>query len=104
GSTTAQVRIFNPHKQAVRISEIKLYGGSDSFYQLNINGRASDYLQDIELRGNDSLTIFIRVNIDPNAEHTPFLVADSIGFLTNGNHQVIQLTAYGHNAHFIKKQ
>lgn len=102
GSTTARIKVFNTHKKAVRISEIRLYG-SDSFYEININGQPAPYLENIELEGGDSLSVFVKVTIDPNSEKTPFLAADSIGFLTNGNRQFIQLRAYGQNVHLLKK-
>lgn len=101
GSITQRVRVFNRNKHAVKISEIKLFGGPASNYQININGIAADQLADIELRGNDSLNIFVKVTINPSSDLTPFIVKDSIGFLTNGNHQKVILTAYGQNAVFL---
>ncbi|MGV3507675.1 MAG: hypothetical protein ACO1N7_00195 [Sphingobacteriaceae bacterium] len=102
GSITQRIRVFNRNKHAVKISEINLSGGSASNYQININGVATHRLEDIELRGNDSLNIFVKVTINPSSDLTPFIVKDSIGFLTNGNRQKVILTAYGQNAVFLK--
>ncbi|MDF3078145.1 MAG: hypothetical protein K0S09_2034 [Sphingobacteriaceae bacterium] len=101
-STTQQIQVFNYNKNAVRISEIRLAGGSASPFQLNINGTAAISLGSIELRGNDSLNVFIKVMINPTTGNLPFFVKDSITFLTNGNKQTVHLRAVGQNAHILK--
>lgn len=101
GSTTRRLKVFNPNKKAIRISQIKLAGADNSAFGININGQPNVELNEIELRGNDSLTIFIKVTIDPGLSDLPFVVADSISFLTNGNLQQVQLVAYGQNARFL---
>lgn len=104
GSTTRRLKVFNPNKKAIRISEIKLEGSGSSAYQLNINGQAISQAKDVELAGLDSLTIFIRVNIDPGTVNLPFIVTGTLSFLTNGNTQLVQLAAYGQNAHFLNEK
>ncbi|WP_207426505.1 right-handed parallel beta-helix repeat-containing protein [Pedobacter sp. SYSU D00535] len=102
GSTTRRIKIYNPNKQAVKISEIKLEGGSSSPYQLNVNGRATHHILDYELGAQDSMYLFVKVTIDPTSQQLPFVVSDSLSFLTNGNLQRIQLRAYGQNARFLR--
>ncbi|MGB4773884.1 MAG: hypothetical protein WBP45_01815 [Daejeonella sp.] len=101
GSTTRRLKVFNPNKKAVKISQIKLAGGNTSPYQININGLPVNQANAVELAGNDSLYIFIKVNINPNNDALPFIVADSLLFETNGNQQKVQLAAYGQNANFL---
>jgi hypothetical protein len=91
GSATRRLKVFNPQKKAVRISEIKLEGLSTSAYQININGQKMNLAKDVELSGMDSLTVFIKVNIDPNSTALPFIVSDSLSFLTNGNKQFVHM-------------
>ena len=102
GSTTQKLKIFNRGKQAIKISEIKLAGGSSSSYQININGNPGTSISDVELRGRDSLNIFVRVTINPNSSSLPFVVGDVLEFQTNGNYQKVVLNAYGQNAVFLK--
>ncbi len=101
GSTTRRLQVFNPNKKAVKISDIRLAGGATSPYKLNIDGLPTDAVQDYELAGNDSMYIFVKVNINPTAVNMPFIVEDSILFTTNGNLQKVQLAAYGQNANFL---
>lgn len=104
GSTSRRLRVYNPNKNAVRISEIALAGSDASSYQVNINGQAVNKATNLELAGKDSLSIFIKVSINPGSAALPFIVADSLRFLTNGNRQSVQLRAYGQNARFINEE
>ncbi|MDO6390803.1 hypothetical protein Q4E40_11745 [Pontibacter sp. BT731] len=103
GSVTRRLKVYNPQKNAVRISSISLGGANASPYQLIINGQETPIANNLELRGKDSLYILVRVNINPAAQNQPFLVADSILFHTNGNQQNVKLIAYGQDAVFHQK-
>jgi len=101
GSTTQSFTIHNRGKQKIRISSIRLAGGSSSFYRMNVDGQAAFELNDIEIESKDSLYIFCRVTIDPTDERNPFVISDSIVFETNGNIQDVNLVAWGQNANYI---
>ncbi len=103
GSTTRRIKIVNPNHDAVKVSEIRLSGGSASAFSININGAQTLYKNDLIINGQDSINLFVKAFIDPNATTLPFLVQDSIIFNTNGNKQVIQLLAYGQNAVFVNE-
>ncbi|WP_210489745.1 hypothetical protein [Rufibacter aurantiacus] len=102
GSVTRRLKVYNPNKNAVRISEIKVGGLATSPYQIFVNGRPGPQLQDVELRGEDSLLVLVQATINPNAQEQPFLVNDSLLFLTNGNQQKVKLVAYGQNATYYR--
>lgn len=101
GSATQRLMVYNPSGNAVNISNIMLAGGSNSPYRINVNGMSGDDFKDIELNGRDSLYIFARVTIDPNDFNNPYVVEDSLLFLTNGNEQKVKLVAWGQNANYI---
>ncbi len=103
GSITKRLKVYNPNKRAVRISNVNLAGAASSPYILTINGVQTPVLNNFELRGRDSLNILVKININPSDANLPFLVADSILFNTNGRRQSVKLVAYGQNAHFIRK-
>lgn len=104
GSITKRIKIKNDHRHALTISEIKLAGAGDSPYRININGINTNSATNIPIGGKDSLNIFVKVTINPNLKNLPFLVQDSIILNTNGNRQVIQLSAYGQNAIYMINQ
>ncbi len=101
GSTTRFFTIRNTQKQSIKISNIRLAGGASSSYRINIDGDAGTSFNDIEIPAKDSIYVFAEVTVNPNAANLPFIIEDSIEFLTNGILQQVQLNAYGQNAHFF---
>ena len=71
GSTTRYLMVYNTDRNRVKISSVRLAGGNDSPYQLNIDGVPATQLNDIEIPGEDSLYVFIRVTVNPNDENNP---------------------------------
>ncbi|PZP50180.1 MAG: hypothetical protein DI598_06185 [Pseudopedobacter saltans] len=104
GSATRIFKIFNNNKQKLRISNIQLAGGSNSAYQMNVNGNAGVDFSNIDIEAGDSIYCFVRVNIDPTNASSPFIVQDSIGIFYNGNSKYVQLQAYGQNAVYLTNE
>lgn len=101
GSITEQIRVHNTSDEKINISRIRLAGGPESRYSINVNGLAGNDFQNIEIRGNDSIYIFAKVTINPNDATAPFVISDSIVFDINGNQQDVDLVAWGQNARYI---
>lgn len=104
GSTTRRLKIYNKNPNAILINNIKLSGGNASAFSLNINGQAAASSDLIKINGNDSINIFVKININPTTENLPFIVKDSILCFFNGQKKHISLLAYGQNANFIKNE
>jgi hypothetical protein len=102
GSVTQSFKIFNDNNQKLRLSQVKLSGGTSSSFKINVDGTSATEVDDIEINANDSIYIFVQVNINPNAENLPFIIQDSILISFNGNQKFVQLQAYGQNANFLK--
>jgi len=101
GSTSRRLKIYNPYDKAILIDAIRLSGGNSSPFSLNINGQATSNLGNLKLNGNDSIYLFVKVNINPSTMPLPFIVQDSVIFYFNGKQRSIPLVAYGQNAIFI---
>ena len=101
GSITKSFKIINENSQKLRLSKVKLMGGTASAYKININGNAATELNNIEIDANDSIYVFASVAINPNAANQPFIVSDSILINYNGNDRFVQLQAYGQNAIYL---
>lgn len=102
GSTSRSLKVFNYNKNSIIISDIKLLGGSQSAFKININGIATDDLTNIKVQGNDSIYVFVKAFIDPTNNDSPFLVEDQLTFSLNGKTDTIPLIAYGQNAVYLK--
>lgn len=100
GSATRYFKIYNRENKKIKISDIKLAGGVDSHFRINVDGIPGIEAKDVEIAANDSLYIFAAVTVDPNNDANPFVIEDSILFNTNGNNQKVILNAWGQNAHF----
>lgn len=101
GSSTHQLKIYNNYQEDLSISEIRLMGGEASRFRINVDGESGIDFHDKIIPANDSLYTFLNVTIDPTDASSPFIIEDSILFSTNGNQQIVHLTAWGQNAHYI---
>ncbi len=101
-SFTKRFRVYNPQRNAVRLSSITLGGGDNSTFNLAVNGKYGRNFQDQVILGKDSLLVLVEVNIPSRDENTPFLVEDSVVFVTNTNLQTVNLVAWGQEAYFFR--
>jgi hypothetical protein len=101
GSITQAFTIVNDNNQKLRLSQVKLMGGSNSPFKINVNGSAGETFNDIEINSNDSIYVFVKLTIDPTAGNLPFVVNDSIQIEYNGSVSKLHLQAFGQNAHFL---
>jgi hypothetical protein len=100
GSVTRVLKVLNPYKNTIK-TDISLLGGNVSSYSVNVDGVSDVAFKDVEIRGKDSIFIFIKVNLNPNAQNSPMIIADTLVFFTNGNRQDVELVACGEDAIFI---
>ncbi|MFT7588860.1 MAG: hypothetical protein ACI959_001073 [Limisphaerales bacterium] len=104
GSVTRDFLIYNNADQPVVISNIRIAGGESSRFRMNVDGIPGSDQDGIEVPANDSVWVFVEVTIDPNSDFLPYVVEDSIIFMTNGNTQNVLLVAWGQNANFLSGQ
>ncbi len=103
GSVYQTFKIINENNQKLRLSSVKLMGAA-SLYQINVDGIPGPQVNNIEIESNDSLYVFVQVNINQNANNLPFIVRDSIQISYNGKNRLVQLEAWGQNAHFFRNK
>ena len=104
GSSTRQIRVYNPNDKGLRIASVRLLHGKDSPFRVNVDG---EFLRpendarafDFELLGKDSLYVFAEVKMPDRQSDEPFLMTDSLIFqLENGREQWVVLKATGQDA------
>ena len=104
GSITKSFKIINENNQKLRLAKVKLMGGATSAYKMNVDGTATNEINNLDIDANDSIYVFVSVTINPNAANLPFIVRDSILINYNGNTRYVQLQAYGQNANFLSNR
>ncbi|MBD2723783.1 hypothetical protein [Hymenobacter armeniacus] len=101
-TVTKRVWVYNRNSGAVK-TDVSLAGLAGNTYSLIINGDAGPVVNNVTVRGNDSLLVLVRATLGDNGQATvakKFLVEDEVRFRTNGNDQKVKLVAYGQNAYF----
>lgn len=96
GTPTARLRIYNHAKKAINISSIRMKE-ADSRFSINVDGVSGRDFRDVEIRGGDSIFVFVECYIPQSDTNTPTLVEDQLQFVSNGNTQSVLLQAYGQN-------
>lgn len=102
GSVTKTFTITNTNNKRLNISSIKLMGGTASAFKINVNGIPGPEITAYELLPNDSLYVFVTVQINPTQANLPFVISDSVQINYNGNTAKVQLQAFGQNAVFLR--
>ena len=96
GTATKQLVVYNHSRKQINISSIKVAGiSSKGHFYLNVDGIKGDTFHDVEIRGNDSIYIFIEAKLDEMEQDSPTWLEDRLEFVTNGMSQKVSLTAWG---------
>lgn len=99
-SITKRMMVSNPYNETIKFN-VKLMGGSNSAYRMNIDGRTGINIPDVEILPKDSAWLFVEASLEPNNLTQAAIVRDSIEFERSGQTQYIQLAAYGWDAYYF---
>ncbi len=97
-TNTRTFMVYNPGRQALRISRAYLDGGSASAFRVNVDGTylTDGEAGDFELYGEDSLRVFLEMTAPAGDSDLPVAVEDDLNFvLESGLTQSVHLVAYG---------
>jgi hypothetical protein len=98
-SSTYALKVYNEGSEDVHIPSIQ-FGRSNSFYRMNVDGVPGKKFEDVLLRSDDSLYIFLETTIDYSKVESP-LYTDSIVFDAGSKLQDVKLVTLVQDAHFI---
>lgn len=96
GTPTARLVVSNPAKKGVIVSSIR-FRNPDSRFRVNVDGMAGTEFRDVEIRGRDSIYVFIECYIPETEGNEPQYTEDALEFVTNGVTQSVTLEAWGQN-------
>ena len=91
-------KVYNRHSKALLISSVYLENGASSGFKINVDGHSGVAFQDIEIRGNDSIFVFVDAKPAQNHSDQPEYLQDYIVFVTNGVQQKVFLEASAQDA------
>jgi hypothetical protein len=104
GSTVKNLRVYNPSNDPISIASIKLAGGDNSGFRLNVNGESSNEVFNIEIPGGDSIFIFVEALLEKGGVHHLMVAEDSIIFRVNSKEQKVRLVAWGQDYKLIRSE
>lgn len=96
GTPTARLIVSNRAKKGINISSIR-FKNPETMFRMNVDGVSGYDFSDVEIRGKDSIFVFIECFIPETPDKSPGLVWDDLMFVTNGVTQTVRVEAYGQN-------
>lgn len=102
-TVTRRVRIFNTNKRTIQLEYVKVASQSSTF-RIIVNGRPGpSTVENIDIRGGDSVLVLIEAFIDPRNANNPFIIEDSIMVKVRGRNdeQRIIVLCWGEDAHYL---
>lgn len=100
-SETYAVKVYNNEDKDILIPEIKLEGGINSPYKINVDGKVGTRFEKIALRRKDSLYVF--VEIAPVANAPEAIAEDKVVFNTPAGEQKVTLFSVVQDAEYFIK-
>lgn len=101
-SETYVLKIYNNDKDNKVIPKIYLNKGNNSFFQINVDGRAGKDFENVAIRGRDSLFVFVEIQAK-DAPNNP-LYDDELIVETTSEKKQVKLLSWIEKANFLKDQ
>lgn len=95
-------KVYNRNSKALLISSITLEQGKESNFRINVNGKSGDSFTNIEIKDNDSISVFVDARPKATGINTPEYIKDYVVFNTNGNRDKIVIEASAQDAYMWK--
>jgi hypothetical protein len=103
GSATRFVKVFNQEDETIILDKIYMQDGANSFFRLNVDGTPTEEAEQIEIKANDSIYVFVEVTIDPDLpiSASPFVIEDYLTIEYRDQQESLLFEAWGQNANYI---
>lgn len=96
-TTTRHFVVYNRNSKILNISRIAFVNDGQSTFRINVDGQSGTKFENIEIRPNDSIFVFVDANVAPTADWNAVAVDEQLAFLTNGVEHRMVVSARGRN-------
>lgn len=104
-SRTERVRVYNRNNKGVRIVNVRLESGGASGFMINVDGQNGTSINDVQVLKNDSVFLFVKVNVPAKSSMEPTKISDAVIFtLESGVEQKVTLEASGQNMRVMRAE
>lgn len=101
-TATSRMLVYNPHSKSLNISRIGISGENADCFRVNVDGISAREFSDIEIRGKDSIFVFVEATLPQVDGNTPVEVSASLDFTANGVMRSVVLSAEGQNVRRLR--
>lgn len=102
GTATKLFKVYNKHEKSLLVTSIVLADAENSGFFINVDGSKGPDLYNVEIPARDSIFVFVEITPKKANTNSPYLIKDSVVFVTNGVRQDVKLEAYGQDAVRLK--
>ncbi|MEE0978252.1 MAG: hypothetical protein UH625_02480 [Muribaculaceae bacterium] len=104
GATTPTARfiVHNRHDKIISIASIGLRDKEQKIFRLNVDGISGHDFQNVEIRPNDSIFVFVEAALPVNGVDNAVVVENILDFVTMGQTRSVVLSAKGQDAVDVK--
>ena len=99
---TARLLVYNRNSKAVNISSIRFRNPATPF-RLNVDGMSGNHFNNVEIRANDSIYVFMECFVNEDEAVDPQKISDQLEFITNGVVQNVEVEAWAWNVTRLTK-
>lgn len=94
-TTTHRFSVRNPSSKSLSISHIGLSGEGSQYFRLNVDGFSGKEFNNVEIRGKDSIFVFVEATLPPSNADIPVEINAFIDFTTNSVNRSVVISALG---------
>lgn len=94
-TVTHRFTVSNPASKSLSIGRIALSGDGADYFRLNVDGFSGREFSNVEIRGKDSIFVFVEATLPPSQIDLPLEVKAYVDFTTNGVTRSVVLSALG---------
>lgn len=98
GTATKIFKVYNNNEKSLLITSVVVADAQKTGFYINVDGSKGPDVYNVTLPAKDSIFVFVEMTPQKSNQNTPFLIKDSIVFITNGVRQDVKLEAYGQDA------
>lgn len=100
-TATHRFTVYNPHNKGLNISNIAMTGANASMFRLNVDGMSGKTFQNIEIRANDSIFVFVSADLPETGQNLPQRIEATLDFTTNNVISSVVIAADGQDINRI---
>ncbi len=95
GSPTSRFTVYNRHDKVISIGRIALRDDADNLFRLNVDGLTGRTFENVEIRPNDSIFVFVETTLPLNGTTGTVTHEAHLDFVTQGVTRTVVLEAEG---------